>query len=126
MPIRYRITKRSNTIANNKAPQYIMQAVSTGVVTLDDISYQIGNECGLSALDVKFVLQALGPKLQFHLEDGKIVDVENIGKFKVGIKYKADPDSKNLTPKRHIQKYHLKFQPSIVMKSWLKNWHYHL
>ena len=32
MPIRYRITKRSNTIANNKEPQYIMQAVSTGVV----------------------------------------------------------------------------------------------
>jgi hypothetical protein len=41
MPIRYRITKRSNTIANNKKPQYIMQAVSTGVVDLDQISYQI-------------------------------------------------------------------------------------
>lgn len=120
MPIRYIITKRSNTIANNKAPQYIMQAVSTGVVTLDNISYQISNEYGLSALDVKFVLQALGPKLQFHLEDGKIVDLENIGKFKVGFKCNADPDAKNLTPKRNIQKYHLNFQPSVLLKRWLK------
>jgi len=64
MPLRYRITKRINTIANNKAPTYIMQAVNTGVVNLDDISWQISNECTLSALDVKFVLQALGPKLK--------------------------------------------------------------
>jgi len=97
-----------------------MQAVNTGVVTLDDISRQISNECSLSALDVKFVLQALGPKLQFHLNDGKIVDLENIGKFKVGFKCKADPDAKNLSPKRNIQKYHLNFQPSVVLKRWLK------
>ncbi|GGK40347.1 MULTISPECIES: HU family DNA-binding protein [Flavobacteriaceae] len=120
MPIRYRITKRSNTIANNKEPQYIMQAVSTGVVDLDQISHQISNECTLSVVDIKMVLYALGEKLQFHLEDGKMVDLENIGKFKVGFKCKADPDASKLTPKRNIQKYHLNFQPSVVLKRWLK------
>lgn len=120
MPIRYRITKRSNTIANNKAPQYIMQAVNTGVVDLDELSYQISHECTLSIVDVKMVLFALGEKLQFHLEDGKIVDLENIGKFKVGFKCKAEEEAKNLTPKRSIQKYHLNFQPSVKLKRWLK------
>jgi predicted histone-like DNA-binding protein len=120
MPIRYRITKRSNTIANNKEPQYIMQAVSTGVVDLDQISRQISNECTLSVVDIKMVLYALGEKLQFHLEDGKMVDLENIGKFKVGFKCTADPDASKLTPKRNIQKYHLNFQPSVVLKRWLK------
>ena len=120
MTIRYRITKRSNTIANNKEPQYIMQAVSTGVVDLDQISRQISNECTLSVVDIKMVLYALGEKLQFHLEDGKMVDLENIGKFKVGFKCKADPDASKLTPKRNIQKYHLNFQPSVVLKRWLK------
>lgn len=120
MPIRYRITKRSNTIANNKEPQYIMQAVSTGVIDLDQISHQISNECTLSVVDIKMVLYALGEKLQFHLEDGKMVDLENIGKFKVGFKCKADPDASKLTPKRNIQKYHLNFQPSVVLKRWLK------
>ena len=91
MPIRYRITKRSNTFANNKAPQYIMQAVNTGVVTLDDISWQIGNECGLSDLDVKFVLQALGPKLQFHLNEGKIVDLKTSENLKWVLSAKPIP-----------------------------------
>ena len=120
MPIRYRITKRSNTIANNKKPQYIMQAVSTGVVDIDQISYQISKECTLSVVDIKMVLYALGEKLQFHLEDGKTVDLENIGKFKVGFKCKAEADATKLTPKRNIQKYHLNFQPSVVLKRWLK------
>lgn len=120
MPIRYRITKRSNTIANNKKPQYIMQAVSTGVVDLDQISYQISKECTLSVVDIKMVLYALGEKLQFHLEDGKTVDLENIGKFKVGFKCKAEADATKLTPKRNIQKYHLNFQPSVALKRWLK------
>jgi len=120
MPIRYRITKRSNTIAKNKAPQYIMQAVNTGVIDLDELSYQISHECTLSIVDVKMVLFALGEKLQFHLEEGKIVDLENIGKFKVGFKCTAEEDAKNLTPKRSIQKYHLNFQPSVKLKRWLK------
>jgi len=120
MPIRYRITKRSNTIANNKAPQYIMQAVNTGVVDLDELSYQISHECTLSIVDVKMVLFALGEKLQFHLEDGKIVDLENIGKFKVGFKCKAEEEANSLTPKKNIQKYHLNFQPSVKLKRWLK------
>jgi nucleoid DNA-binding protein len=66
------------------------------------------------------VLYALGEKLQFHLEDGKTVDLENIGKFKVGFKCKAEADATKLTPKRNIQKYHLNFQPSVALKRWLK------
>lgn len=120
MPIRYRITKRSNTITSKNKVQYIMQAVNTGTIDVDQISYEISNECSLSAIDVKFVLMALGEKLKYHLEDGKTVDLENIGKFKVGFKCKAEPDASKLTPKRNILKYHLNFQPSVVLKRWLK------
>lgn len=120
MPIRYRITKRSNTITSKNKVQYIMQAVNTGTIHVDQISYEISNECSLSAIDVKFVLMALGEKLKYHLEDGKTVDLENIGKFKVGFKCKAEPDASKLTPKRNILKYHLNFQPSVVLKRWLK------
>ena len=120
MPIRYRITKRSNTIANNKEPQYIMQAVSTGTVDSKRLSKEISMECTLSPTDVHAVLFALGEKLQFHLREGKTVDLENIGKFKIGFKCKAEPDASKLTPKRNIQKYHLNFQPSVFIKRLLK------
>lgn len=121
MAIRYRITKRSNTIANHKKEQFIMQAVSTGTVDVNTISQEISGECSLSIVDVKAVLIALGIKLQFHLVDGKIVDLENIGKFKIGFQCKAEDDAGNLTPKRNIKKYHLNYQPSIAIKHRLKN-----
>jgi predicted histone-like DNA-binding protein len=120
MAIRYRITKRSNTITTKNKEQYIMQAVNTGTVDVNQISYEISKECSLSAIDVKFVLMALGEKLKYHLEDGQIVDLENIGRFKIGFKCKASEDPKTLTPKRNIIKYHLNFQPCVELKRWLK------
>ena len=121
MAIRYRITKRSNTITSKNKEQFIMQAVNTGTVSINQISKEISKECSLGEIDVKFVLMALGPKLKQHLEDGKIVDLDNIGKFKVGFKCKADEDPQKLTPKRNILKYHLNFQPCIEIKRWLKS-----
>lgn len=119
MAIRYRFSKRRNPL-NTDEIQHIMQAVSTGTVDLEQISYEISNECSLSAVDVKFVLMALAPKMLFHLEEGKIVDLEHLGKFKVGIKGKAQA-SQNLLRVSGIQKFHLNFQPSIAIKRWLKN-----
>ena len=65
MAIRYRITKRSNSIQNKKE-QYIMQAVNTGKIDLDFISNAISNECSLHEVDVKSVLMALGIKLEHY------------------------------------------------------------
>ena len=97
-----------------------MQAVNTGTVDIRQIAREISTEGTLSISDVVGAITALGIKMQQHLEDGKIVDLETIGKFKVGFKCKANPDPTTLTPKRNIQKYHLNFQPSVVLKRWLK------
>ena len=63
MAIRYRITKRTNSIQNKKE-QYIMQAIATGSVDLEMLSSAISNECSLHKVDVQAVLFALGLKLQ--------------------------------------------------------------
>jgi len=120
MAKRYRITKRANNITASSKENYIMQAVTTGTVNLEQISREIGKECSLNALDVKYVLMALGPKMKFHLNEGKIVDLDNIGKFKIGFKSNAEDAPEKLTPKRNIIKYHLNFQPCIAFKHWLK------
>ena len=120
MSIRYRITKRSNNIATEKKTNFIMQAVSTGTIDINRLSYEISNECTLSKVDVKAVLFALGEKLEFHLKEGKTIDIENIGKFKIGFKSVAAANEQDLTPKKSILKYHLNFQPSVHIKRWLK------
>lgn len=119
MSLRYRITKRNNSINNNKE-QYILQAINTGTVDLDYISKLISDECSLHQVDVKAVLIALGLKLEFFLTDGKIVELGDIGRFKMGFSGIAGDDPKKLTPKRNIKKYHINYQPSKKLKRILK------
>lgn len=119
MAIRYRITKRSNSIQQKKE-QYIMQAVHTGKINLDYISSAISNECSLHEVDVKAVLMALGIKLEYYLEKGNIVDLGDVGKFKMGFQCIAEEDAAKLSPKKNIKKYHVNYQPSVKLKRKLK------
>ena len=54
-----------------------------------------------------------------HLCDGKIVNSDHLGKYKIGLKNKSQLES-NLLTKKSIEKFYLNFQPSIKMKHWLK------
>ena len=120
MAIRYRITKRSNSIQDKKE-QFIMQAVHTGKIDLDRISNAISNECSLHEVDVKAVLMALGIKLEYYLEKGNIVDLGDVGKFKMGFQCIAEEDAAKLSPKKNIKKYHINYQPSVKLKRKLKS-----
>ena len=119
MSLRYRITKRNNSILEN-TPNYILQAINTGTIDLDTLSESISNECTLHSVDVKAVLIALGKKLDFYLSDGKIVDLGDVGKFKMGFSGKAEESPEALSVKRNIKKFHINFQPSVKMKRKLK------
>ncbi|WP_339663126.1 hypothetical protein, partial [uncultured Polaribacter sp.] len=120
MAIRYRITKRTNSIQNKKE-QYIMQAITTDVVDLEMLSSAISSECSLNRVDVQAVLYALGIKLEFYLQQGRSVELGDVGKFKVGFQCKAEEDPKLLSPVRSIKKYHINYQPSLKLKRVLKS-----
>lgn len=119
MAIRYRITKRNNSIQNKKE-QFIMQAVTTGTVDLETISDAISSECSLHSVDVQATLIALGKKLDYYLQKGSIVDLGDVGKFKIGFQCTAEEDPTLLSPKRSIKKYHVNYQPSLKLKRKLK------
>lgn len=119
MALRYRISKRNNSIGKNTA-NYILQAVNTGTVDLDTLSESISNECTLHSVDVKAVLMALGKKLDYHLSDGKIVDLGDVGKFKMGFSGVAAATPEALSVKRNIKKFHINYQPALKMKRKLK------
>lgn len=119
MALRYRITKRSNNIGDKKN-NYILQAVNTGTIDLDRLSEYISNECTLHSVDVKAVLIALGTKLDFFLKEGKIVDLGDVGKFKMGFKGTAEATPEALSVKKNIEKFHINYQPSIKLKRELK------
>ncbi|WP_372795195.1 HU family DNA-binding protein [Lutibacter sp.] len=119
MSLHYRITKRRNNINNTDEPQYIMQAVSKGIIDLDKICYDISQQCTLTESDVVGVVKALGNKLQDSLEQGYIVDMGDIGRFKLGFKGTAELEPKLLS-RKSIKKFILNYQPSKRMKNNLK------
>ncbi|MDC0006647.1 DNA-binding protein [Winogradskyella sp.] len=120
MALRYRITKRTNSIGN-KTPQYIMQAIAKNTIDLDRLSTAISNECSLHKVDVQAVLIALGIKLEDYLQQGHNVDLGTVGKFKMGFQCKAEADPTGLSPKRSIKKFHINYQPSLKLKRVLKS-----
>jgi hypothetical protein len=81
-----------------------MQAITTNVVDLEMLSSAITSECGLNSLDVQAVLYALVIKLEFHLQQGRSVELGDVGKFKVGFQCKAEEDPKLLCPIKSIKK----------------------
>lgn len=119
MAIKYRISKRKNNISSTAETNYILQAVSTGEIDIERLSYEISTESTLSETDVRAVLDALGRKLKEHLEDGKTVSLENIGRFKIGFKSVAQPN-KSLLRTQEVSKFRINYQPSIKLKRWLK------
>ena len=119
MAIKYRISKRKNNISSTAETNYMLQAVSTGEIDIERLSYEISTESTLSETDVRAVLDALGRKLKEHLEDGKTVSLENIGRFKIGFKSVAQPN-KSLLRTQEVSKFRINYQPSIKLKRWLK------
>lgn len=120
MAIKYRISQRKNNLKGKEEPLYMFQAISSGLVDLEQLSTEISNECTLTKVDVAAVLLALGEKMREHLEEGHTVSLENIGRFKVGFKSKAHSDKK-LLRKKEITKFHINYQPAPKLKKWLKS-----
>ena len=119
MALKYRITKRRNNIKNTDEPQYIMQAVSKGVIDLEKICRDISNSCTIRESDVVGVVNALGNKLQDNLKQGYTVDLGDLGRFKLGFKGYAQPNPQLLS-KKSIKKFVLNYQPSKRIKNTLK------
>ncbi len=116
--LRYRITKRKNTIGGKK-DQYIMQAVHTGIVSFDQICKEVGERCSLTPGDVKHAAMELAALYQFHLAEGRIVELGDLGRYKIGFQCKAEDHPDKLT-KKSIKRFHLNFQPSKAIKKMLK------
>ncbi|TQD36236.1 HU family DNA-binding protein [Haloflavibacter putidus] len=119
MPIQYRHTKRQNNIKQAAETQYIMQAVHTGEINLENLAKEISNECTLSQTDVIAVLHALGEKTKFYLEEGKVVNLDNLGRFKIGFQATAKEKPQQLSV-QSIKKFYINYQPSKQLKKWLK------
>lgn|SRR5690606_9614019 len=116
--LRYRITARKNSI-NGKKDQYILQAVNTGQVDLEQLCQAVAKRCSLSSGDVQHAVVELAQLCREHLTQGRIVNLGELGRYKMGFQCKAEDHPDKLSPKS-IKKFHLNFQPGKTLKQMLK------
>ncbi|MRT16171.1 DNA-binding protein [Vitellibacter sp. q18] len=119
MAIKYRITRRKNTMDPNSAPAYIMQAVGHREVDLRHLAYEISNMSTHTEGDVLGVLIMLVKQLKHHLADGETVVLDDLGRFKITFQCKAAP-SPELLGKKSVKKFGVNFLPSKDFKRWMK------
>ena len=119
MAILYIITQRTNSIDTNKSSIYFLKIVHNNMIKIDQLSKEIEKETSLSEVDVHAVLIALQGKIMKHLEEGNVVNLENLGKFSIAAKTIAHENKEDVSVK-DVQKFGINFMPSLKIKRWLK------
>lgn len=119
MAIPYIITQRTNSIDTNKSSIYFLKIVHNNMIKIDQLSKEIEKETSLSEVDVHAVLIALQGKIMQHLEEGNVVNLENLGKFSIAAKTIAHENKEDVSVK-DVQKFGINFMPSLKIKRWLK------
>ena len=74
-------------------------------MTSEKLSELISSESSLTKTDVIAVLHFLGKKMQLYLEQVKVIDLDYIGKFKMGFQCKGAEDPSQLKSPQSIKKF---------------------
>ena len=85
MSVKYKLIQRKDmsTDAGPGSKLYYAQAVSTGEMTLDELCEDIAESSTVTSADVKAVLDRLGWILSKNLKAGRIVQVGELGNFRM-------------------------------------------
>ena len=85
MALQYTVIKQRNP-ANREEIIYTARAVSSGEVTLDELSRELEMMSTLSIADIYAVIYGLLDRLEFHLSNGKIVRLDDLISLSVSLK----------------------------------------
>ena len=99
MPIEYHVIPRKNP-QNRRAPaKFYASAVSTGELTMRQLSKRIAEMSTISTADTMAVLEAFVQIVPQEIADGKIVRLGDFGSFRLTIQSKGEALEKNVNDK---------------------------
>lgn len=124
MSVKIKAVQRVNP-QDVEAPQkFYAKAVGNGRTDLKRLSKMIAMQCTVNRADCLAVLAALEDNIIMELQDGKIVQLGDLGTFQLGVKSTAsilqDEVSSN-----SVVKAHLNFRPGEELKKMMNNLSYH-
>lgn len=111
MSIRYK--KQQNKITGSKTfGKWYGRAVSMGRITMKNLAEEISHSTTVTKADIMAVLAELSHVMKAHLQDSKVVVLDGIGSFQVGL-HSAPADKEADFNANYITGFHINYKPEI-------------
>ncbi|MCI2227532.1 HU family DNA-binding protein [Polaribacter sp. MSW13] len=103
--------------ADNK---FYVQAIATGVTDLERLAYLVSNQSTVREADCYAVLLSLLHNIKDELEQGKIVKLDKLGAFQIGVSSQG-VDTLEEVSTNAVKKAHINFRPDKRLRNMLTN-----
>lgn len=119
MAVEFKMIPKKNVLGSAPEVKYFPCAVSQGEIDLDELAKIIASRTTMSRADCYGVVIALSDVIAESLKQGKIVKIDNLGTFRLGILGSA-ADSPEPLGKSSIKGAKINYKPSKAIKNKMK------
>ncbi len=113
--INFKVAQHKLTTARGEQTFHFARAVYNGETTMDMLQKQIARISAISEGDVRSVLLTLSQLVADELSAGRVIELGDLGRMKVGLKSKAS-DSKDKFRSQDIKRVHVIFTPGKMIR----------
>ena len=110
MAVMYRLMKNEIKSSKNYG-KYYAHTIRCGEVKQQQIEERIQANCSAKASDVRLVLRELFDTIRDYLQDGYVVNLEEMGKFSLSVKSTCVKQPSDFMPSKHIKGFKCNYTP---------------
>ncbi len=123
--VKIRSIERPNPQDRAADNKFYVQAIATGTTNLERLAYLVSNQSTVREADCYAVLLSLLHNISDELQQGKIVKLDKLGSFQIGVQSEGVATEEDLTV-NVIKKAHINFRPDARLRTMLANLRYTL
>lgn len=110
MAVIYKLMKNQIKSSKNYG-KYYAHTIRRGEVKQQQIEERIQANCSAKASDVRLVLRELFDTIRDYLQDGYVVNLEEMGKFSLSVKSTCVKQPSDFMPSKHIKGFKCNYTP---------------
>ena len=118
--VKIKSIERPNPQDRTAPKKFYAQAIAVGTTDLERLAYLVSNQSTVREADCYAVLLSLLHNVMDELSQGKIVKLDKLGSFQIGVNSEGVDTKEELTSSV-IKKAHINFRPDKRMRNMLSN-----
>ncbi len=103
--------EKSRNKATSSNGRYVAKVNHYTTVDFEQFIDEIETSCSLTKSDLVAAVRAIGENLVLHLQQGDIVDLPQIGRFKIEMECKPVDNPDDFKPEKHLKRFQLHVIP---------------